>query len=174
MTELLAAELPNADQPSAEPLVATPLESQARPELFGRRVLVIGLGESGLAMAQWAAYCGASVTVLDSREDPPQRATLAQTVPQARFQAGPLEVSALDSADLVAWSQGLSPTQGVAADFHAQACARGIDIWGELDFFAVEIARLRAAGQACTVIAITGTNGKTTTNQWVCHHVEAG
>ena len=53
-----------------------------------------------------------------------------------------------------------------AADDEA-ARAAGIPIWGELEFFAREIARLRAAGDRAPVIAITGTNGKTTTTQLV-------
>lgn len=144
-----------------------------RPELSGRQVLVVGLGESGLAMAQWCAWAGASLTVADTREHPPQRAVLAQSLPQARFVSGELSADLLDGVDLIAWSQGLSPTRGVAAEFHAQARVRGLEIWGELDFFAVEIARLRAQGLACKVLAITGTNGKTTTTQLVGHLCQA-
>jgi UDP-N-acetylmuramoylalanine--D-glutamate ligase len=159
--------------PAASDLPLETLGSLARPELSGRRVLVVGLGESGLAMAQWAAFAGATVTVVDTREDPPQRAVLGRTVPQACFLAGALNDEALDGADLLAWSQGLSPTRGAAAAFYARAQARGLPIWGELDFFAVEIARLRALGWACTVVAITGTNGKTTTTQLVGHLCQA-
>ncbi|HEU6454180.1 MAG TPA: NAD(P)-dependent oxidoreductase, partial [Roseateles sp.] len=42
------------------------------PQLNGQRVLVLGLGDSGLAMARWCARFGAQVTVWDSRAQPPQ------------------------------------------------------------------------------------------------------
>ncbi len=51
-------------------------------------VLVLGLGESGLAMARWSARCGATVRVWDSREAPPNAAALAQHVPAARLITG--------------------------------------------------------------------------------------
>ena len=51
------------------------------PSLRGRSVLVVGLGESGLAMARWASLCGAQVTVADSREAPPQLAKLTSACP---------------------------------------------------------------------------------------------
>ncbi|HRC38288.1 MAG TPA: hypothetical protein PK420_09490, partial [Rubrivivax sp.] len=47
-------------------------------------VLVLGLGDSGLAMARWCARCGAVVTVWDSRENPPQANALEREVPNAR------------------------------------------------------------------------------------------
>ena len=53
-------------------------------------VLVLGLGESGLAMARWCAAAGATVRVWDSREQPPHEATLAEHVPNAQWQRGPL------------------------------------------------------------------------------------
>ena len=163
-----AQDLPAA---AAAPAVAALLP---RPELAGRRILVVGLGESGLAMARWASFGGAEVTVVDTRAQPPQHQTLFEQCPQARFFGGALEPESIDrlmpeGVDLVAWSQGLSPTQGPAAAFHQALQARGIEVWGELDFFAVEIARLRQAGHDCKVLAITGTNGKTTTTQLVAH-----
>ena len=44
-------------------------------------VLVLGLGESGLAMARWCARLGAQVQVWDSREQPPHAAALAAAAP---------------------------------------------------------------------------------------------
>jgi UDP-N-acetylmuramoylalanine--D-glutamate ligase len=142
---------------------------QRDPALQGRCVLVVGLGESGLAMARWATLCGAHVTVADSRQAPPQLASLSSACPKARFIGGTLEPSLLEGVTLLAWSQGLSPTIGAAAALHEAAAAAGIAIWGELELFAREIARLRAAGDTAKVIAITGTNGKTTTTRLVGH-----
>ena len=163
---------------SAAPSVPSAVESAAAlqavldqrdPTLLGRQVLVVGLGESGLAMARWATLCGARVIVADSREAPPQLASLTGACPEARFIGGTLAPSLLEGVTLLAWSQGLSPTMGAAAALHEAARAAGIPIWGELEFFAREIARLRAAGDLAKLIAITGTNGKTTTTQLVGH-----
>ena len=54
-------------------------------DLPGRQVLVVGLGESGLAMARWAAFRGARVRVADTREAPPQLATLREAVREVDF-----------------------------------------------------------------------------------------
>jgi UDP-N-acetylmuramoylalanine--D-glutamate ligase len=130
--------------------------------LKDRHVLILGLGASGLAMARWCARCGAQVTVADTRAEPPQLEPLRELLPQARFVGGPF------SADLVAAdvqavfrSPGLSPEQ--AAVVVASARARGIDVGGELSLFADALADLRAREHyAPAVLAVTGTNGKTT------------
>ncbi len=143
--------------------------ARARAALAGRRVLVAGLGESGLAIARWAASKGASVVVADSREAPPQLEALRTACPEARFVGGGLVPALLDGVDLVGWSQGLSPIVGAAAALHAAALEAGLPVWGELEFFAREIAVLRAEGRDTRVVAITGTNGKTTTTRLVGH-----
>jgi UDP-N-acetylmuramoylalanine--D-glutamate ligase len=143
--------------------------ARARAALAGRRVLVAGLGESGLAIARWAASKGASVVVADSREAPPQLEALRTACPEARFVGGGLAPALLDGVDLVGWSQGLSPIVGAAAALHAAALEAGLPVWGELEFFAREIAVLRAEGRDTRVVAITGTNGKTTTTRLVGH-----
>jgi UDP-N-acetylmuramoylalanine--D-glutamate ligase len=143
--------------------------ARERATLAGRRVLVAGLGESGLAIARWAAARGASVFVADSREAPPQLEALRTACPDARFVGGALAPALLDGVDLVGWSQGLSPIVGAAAPLHAAALEAGLPVWGELEFFAREIAVLRAEGRDTKVVAITGTNGKTTTTRLVGH-----
>jgi UDP-N-acetylmuramoylalanine--D-glutamate ligase len=143
--------------------------AESRAALAGRHVLVAGLGESGLAIARWAAFRGAAVTVADSRDAPPQLAALRAACPDARFVGGALAPALLEGVDLVGWSQGLSPLLGPAVALHDAARAAGLPIWGELEFFAREFARLRAAGYEGKVVAITGTNGKTTTTRLVGH-----
>jgi UDP-N-acetylmuramoylalanine--D-glutamate ligase len=127
-------------------------------------VLVLGLGESGLAMARWCARAGAGVRVWDSRENPPHAATLAEQVPAAQRLRGELSPAALDGVLRVLKSPGLAPTDPKIAAVLQQAAARGIAVEGELDLFAQALADLKAGrGYAPQVIAITGTNGKTTT-----------
>lgn len=128
----------------------------------GKKALVLGLGESGLAMAQWLARCGATVRVADTRAEPQRLPVLRDTVPGAEFVGGPLAASLVDGVDFVAVSPGLMP-QRELADITPAAQERNIPVWGEIELFAQALAHLKQdRGYAPKVIAITGTNGKTT------------
>ncbi|WP_409269464.1 UDP-N-acetylmuramoyl-L-alanine--D-glutamate ligase [Massilia sp. BHUDP2] len=128
----------------------------------GKSALVLGLGESGLAMAQWLARCGARVRVADTRTEPQRLFALRQAVPSAEFVGGDFGESLLDGMDFVAVSPGLAPERELA-QVAPQARARNIPVWGEIELFAQALAHLRAQrGYTPKVIAITGTNGKTT------------
>jgi len=132
--------------------------------LRGLSVLVLGLGESGLAMAAWCASHGASVRVWDSRAAAPQAAALAMAAPAAVPFGGALGADALQDAQLVLKSPGLAPNDERIAALLAAARARGIAVQGELDLFVRALADLKHdRGYAPRVIAISGTNGKTTT-----------
>ncbi len=131
--------------------------------LHGLSVLILGLGASGLAMARWCARCGATVTVADTRSAPPQLATLQREVPAAQFIGGPFAATLLLGTEMraVFKSPGLSPVE-VAPVFEA-AHAMGIWAAGELGLYSQAMAHLKATrGYAPKVLAITGTNGKTT------------
>ncbi len=126
-------------------------------------ILVLGLGLSGLAMARWCASHGAQVTVADTREAPPQLPGLRAEVPSARFIAGPLEASLLqgESFSAIYRSPGLKPSE--LEGLSAAARERGLPMGGELSLFVRAINDLKAErGYAPVVLAITGTNGKTT------------
>ena len=141
-------------------------------ELDGKRILVVGLGESGLAMARWCARRGEAVRVADTRAEPPALATLRAQLPQAEFVAGAFDEALLEGVDVLAWSPGLSIELGDSAAFHAAARARGLPVLGELDLFAAGLAQAHAAaGREPKVLAITGTNGKTTTTRLAAHLV---
>ncbi|MFB9243222.1 UDP-N-acetylmuramoyl-L-alanine--D-glutamate ligase [Massilia antarctica] len=128
----------------------------------GKHALVLGLGESGLAMAQWLARCGARVRVADTREAPQRLQALRDVLPGAEFIGGELTEALLDTIDFVAVSPGLAPARELAAIVPA-AGTRAIPVWGEIELFAQALAALREErGYAPKVIAITGTNGKTT------------
>jgi UDP-N-acetylmuramoylalanine--D-glutamate ligase len=127
-------------------------------------VLVLGLGESGLAMARWCAGLGAHVRVWDSREAPALSDKLAEHVPAAQWLRGALADDALEGVKLLLKSPGLSPFDPAIAGVLQRAAAIGIPVQGELDLFARALLDLKnERGYAPKVLAITGTNGKTTT-----------
>ena len=132
-------------------------------QLSGLHVLILGLGASGLAMARWCARHGAVVTVADTREAPPQLPTLQAEWPQVRFLSGPFTAALIEGSPIraVFRSPGLSPAE-VAPVVDA---ARAAGLWqgGELSLFAAGLQDLRQRyGYAPQLLAITGTNGKTT------------
>jgi UDP-N-acetylmuramoylalanine--D-glutamate ligase len=132
--------------------------------LNGLTVLVLGLGESGLAMAAWGARHGATVRVWDSREQPPKAEALALAVPAATLVTGALDTNALQGVQLVLKSPGLSPRDERVSALLKAARDQGLAIQGELDLFSRALADLKhERTYAPQVLAITGTNGKTTT-----------
>jgi UDP-N-acetylmuramoylalanine--D-glutamate ligase len=126
----------------------------------GARVLVAGLGVSGFAAAVAVAERGARVLAVDARagREEREKADLLGVL-GAQVRLGPQSTAALPEVhggvpDLVVTSPGWRPS----APLLAAAAAAGVPIWGE-----VELAwRLRPAG-AAPWLAVTGTNGKTTT-----------
>ena len=133
--------------------------------LHNQHVLVLGLGISGLAMARWCARSGAEVTVADTRETPPQLASLRAHCPEASFVHGAFDASLMDRGPwtLVARSPGLSPASLAAAREWTQQ--RAVPYWSELDLFAAALAELGQREEMPyrpKVLGITGTNGKTT------------
>ncbi len=131
--------------------------------LKNQRVLILGLGLSGLAMARWCARCGANVSVADTRPSPPQLKALHREVPHATFIRSDLDASLVNEKgfDAVFKSPGLSPAMVAAV---AESVEKNSDrVGGELELFSQALADLKALrGYAPCVLAITGTNGKTT------------
>ena len=128
-------------------------------------VLVLGLGASGLAMARWTARQGSGVRIWDSRAEPPQAGELAVHVPGAtRLPAVTLTAADLAGVDRVLKSPGLAPHDKGIATLLAAAAKTGIPVHGELDLFAEALESLRTQSDYTPkVVAVTGTNGKTTT-----------
>ncbi len=140
--------------------------------LQNKHVLILGLGSSGLAMARWCARGGARVTVADTRESPPQLAALQRDVPGARFVTGAFDATLLQGdVSEVFKSPGLSPLD-IAIILEA-ACASNIRATGELGLFSAALKQLREErGYSPKVLAITGTNGKTTVTSLAAQLVE--
>jgi UDP-N-acetylmuramoylalanine--D-glutamate ligase len=132
-------------------------------ELAGKRVVVVGLGASGVAAARLCLRRGARVVATDRR---PREALSAEAqaleAAGATLVAGGHAAAQMDQADVVVVSPGVPPLAEVAA-----AEARGVPIWGE-----VELA-VRSMARAAPVLAIGGTNGKSTTTSLVGALLEA-
>lgn len=130
------------------------------------QALILGLGESGLAIARWLAREGAALRVADTRAEPPMLAALRAALPDVQFVAGAFDEALLDGVGLVAISPGLSPTQSEAKVIVAAAKKRGVEVVGEIELFARALAKLKSErGYAPHVVGVTGTNGKTTTTR---------
>jgi UDP-N-acetylmuramoylalanine--D-glutamate ligase len=131
--------------------------------LQDQHVLILGLGASGLAMARWCARSGARVTVADTRSAPPQLAALQRELPAAQFISGAFDAALVAGTDVraVFKSPGLSPLDVATVIEAAQAI--GIRATGELGLFSQALADLKATqNYTPKVLAVTGTNGKTT------------
>lgn len=120
--------------------------------LAGTRVLVVGLGRSGLAACRLAASRGARVLAADVRPEQelgPAAAEARALGAELRCGGHPPDLAA--EADLVVLSPGVRPDIGLAEE----ARRRGLPVWGEVEF-ASRLCRGR-------IIGITGSNGKSTT-----------
>ena len=126
-------------------------------------VLVLGLGDSGLAMVRWCVRHGAEVVVVDTRENPPCLAQLKEEHPSVVFKHAPFAASLVEGQPIraVFKSPGLTP-EAVAPVWQA-AKAAGLWVGTELTLFAQALEELKTESQyAPHILAITGTNGKTT------------
>jgi UDP-N-acetylmuramoylalanine--D-glutamate ligase len=148
----------------SEPAIAM-LPRPQPMELAGKLVLVLGLGDTGLSVARWVAREGGRVRVADSRAVPPRLAALKSEVPAAEAQCGAFSPRLLEGVDLVCVSPGLSLEENVVRE----ALAAGVPVCGDIELFAWGLA---AHGRG-KVLAITGTNGKTTVTS-LCGHLLRG
>ena len=129
----------------------------------GKRILVIGLGESGLAMARWLTRQGACVRVADSRTAPPNVEQLRALAPQAELLTGEFSAATFAGIDLIA----ISP--GVAKETPA-IVASGLPLVSEIELFAAGVQALQSPAK---ILAITGSNGKTTTTALTAYLLNA-
>ena len=121
----------------------------------GKSVLVVGLGDTGLSCARWLARHGAQVHAADTRAAPPSLGAFRAELPHARVSLGAFDLSLLEGVDALAASPGVALREPLLAT----ALARGIEVVGDVEILARELARRNAGPR---VIAVTGTNGKST------------
>jgi UDP-N-acetylmuramoylalanine--D-glutamate ligase len=128
-------------------------------EWAGRKVVVLGLGETGLSMARWLSRRGAVVRAADSRAAPPHAARLARELPHVGLSTGPFTDATLAGAELIAISPGIDRRSGPVA----QAARRAVPVVGDVEIFAQAVrGHRRAPGGRAKVLAVTGSNGKST------------
>ena len=141
------------------------------------RFLILGLGESGVAMAKWCLRNGAIVRLADTRDQSAFTERQNAWLEELRIAGlkdicfGPLHEGLLKDIEVIGISPGLSPVQDPTYSFLLKAEQAEIDVWSEIEFFARAIAALdrmakneeQGSGYATAVLAVTGTNGKTTT-----------
>ncbi|HLW24979.1 MAG TPA: UDP-N-acetylmuramoyl-L-alanine--D-glutamate ligase [Steroidobacteraceae bacterium] len=120
-------------------------------------VLVIGLGKTGASCVRYLARRGVPLIATDSRADPPALDAVRAFDSALDVRLGGFDLSALDRASEVVLSPGVSPREPIVRE----ARRRGIPVIGDIELFA------RAA--RAPVIAVTGTNGKSTVTSLVAH-----
>ncbi|MDD4929669.1 MAG: UDP-N-acetylmuramoyl-L-alanine--D-glutamate ligase [Gallionella sp.] len=134
-----------------------------------KHVLVLGLGESGLSMVRYLAARGARLRVADSRAAPPGLEEVVKIVPAGQVFCGPFSDALFASIELIA----ISPGVPLSDPYVAAARARSIPVVGDIELFAQQIqdsgCRIQDSDGAAKVIAITGSNGKTTVTSMVEH-----
>ena len=131
-------------------------------ELTGKNILVVGLARTGAALARFLAQAGARVTVTDVAKASDLAAMRAeiQDLPVSE-ELGVPEPRDVSRFDLILPSPGVPPE----LPWLEKARLSGIPVWGELELASHFITR--------PVIAVTGTNGKTTTTTLVHKFLEA-
>ena len=120
-----------------------------------QKILVLGLGKTGLSCARFLHNKGCQVAVADTREAPPLAATLRESLPDLPVFLGELNLGLLDQVDEIVISPGIDPR----IEFVVEAKKREISVFSEIEIFARHV-----KGR---VIGITGTNGKSTVTQLV-------
>ncbi|HYK15620.1 MAG TPA: UDP-N-acetylmuramoyl-L-alanine--D-glutamate ligase [Burkholderiales bacterium] len=125
-------------------------------DVRGKKVLVLGLGDTGLSMTRWLARRGAIVSAADTRAEPPHAAVVRRELPAVTLECGDFNSASLRAADLIAISPGIDRrTPAIAA-----AVAHGVPVTGDIELFAQALPQ--AVSRKPKIIAVTGTNGKST------------
>ncbi len=124
-----------------------------------KSVLVLGLGETGLSLVRWLTAQGARVRVADSRNIPPSLAVLNKEFPNVDICCGIFRSELLDGIEMIAISPGVPMREPLLV----KAALLGIQIVGDIELFALSLPKKKCP----KIIAITGSNGKTTVTSMV-------
>jgi UDP-N-acetylmuramoylalanine--D-glutamate ligase len=135
--------------------MAVVVEEMCEQTTRGCKTLVVGLGKTGLSCARYLTRRGAEVAVTDTRVAPPELETARQELPEMPLFLGGFSESAFARAEQIVVSPGVSRKHPLIE----AAGTRGVEVIGDVELFA------RAA--LAPVIAVTGSNGKSTVTTWV-------
>lgn len=128
--------------------------------------LIVGLGETGVAAARWCAKQGAQLRIADTRSAPSGLQALNDGIDTSNFDfrlgADALSDTVLDGVHTLVLSPGLAPGVEPVRSLLSAAAHRDIDVLGEVELFARALGDLGEQGYTPKVLAVTGTNGKTT------------
>jgi len=136
----------------------SPVTRPSSPQ--GRKALVVGLGDTGAACVRWLLEHDAEVRATDSRPSPPHAQHLSEAFPEVVLRLGGFDPADFAWADLIVVSPGVP----VATPEILAARDAGKEIVGDVELFARAI-----AGTKSKVIAITGSNGKSTVTRLAGH-----
>ncbi|OOF70220.1 UDP-N-acetylmuramoyl-L-alanine--D-glutamate ligase [Rodentibacter caecimuris] len=124
----------------------------------GKKITVVGLGKTGLSCVDFLLAKGANVQVIDSRENPSGVILLPQNIP---LHTGSLNQQWLLESDMIIISPGLS----VKSPEIQAACQAGVEVIGDIELFCREA--------KAPIVAITGSNGKSTVTTLVYEMAKA-
>ena len=124
-----------------------------------KTVLVLGLGETGLSLVRWLTAQGAQVRVADSRDNPPGLEMLHKEFPNVEVRCGIFRSELAEGMELIA----ISPGVPLNDQFVARAVAHGMPVIGDIELFSLSLPEKKCP----KIIAITGSNGKTTVTSMV-------
>lgn len=125
-----------------------------------KHVLVVGAGATGLSCVRHLQAQGCTVRVLDTRQIPPGLTELRQLLPADSIYLGDWPAAAFAGVDEIVVSPGI----GLDAPALVSAAARGLPLLGDIELFARAVTR--------PVLAITGSNGKSTVTTLVAQMLE--
>ncbi|PTQ88128.1 UDP-N-acetylmuramoylalanine--D-glutamate ligase [Nitrosomonas ureae] len=134
---------------------------KVKMNLQGKAVLVLGMGETGLSMVKWLLRQGAKVRAADSRQEPPTWKEMIEKYSEVQVYRGKFEAQILDGIEIIA----ISPGVPVADPFVQQAIRLGIPVIGDLVLFSWALEQNKLPKPK--ILAITGSNGKTTVTSMV-------
>ena len=114
------------------------------------KVLVVGLGDTGISVAHYLYKLGFHFGVTDSRDKPPLKDAFFQMMPDTPVFTGGFDESAFQVATHLIVSPGVSLTEIAIV----KAIANGSRIVSDIDLLACSV--------DAPIVAITGSNGKST------------
>ena len=126
-----------------------------------RRNLVLGLGKTGISVVRWLSARGEAIIVNDSRAQPPGKELIAEMDSSVLQKFGAFDHRLLEEVEQVVISPGVSRREPIVLE----ALERGIPVIGDVELF--------ARNHVAPVVAVTGTNGKSTVTTLVAEMVTA-